>query len=898
MGYLSDLTINITALRIKTGEKLNKLYADIGDKSQLTTSNKTNLVHAINELNANSAGFVKKTGDTMSGSLEFTSTDGVVIKNGPSLVLGVRDMGNISSTWARVMHRVKLGDSTIDDIGHFGSATKLDYGYMGGTSWNTRNAIRWTPDGKAGIGLSGTVAPRETLDVEGPIMLKSTVGTTLSMRDGASIYNIVPNDNNVASAILKQVWSANNVSFVIGGTGSSTNGSMSSWGITRFKNDRTANGSDGFFGFIGSEDQFMVSNLAGVGDRMVVTSETGVLKTATLPIDTTYESGTLALLNTGTSVTNMVWSPKTLTDWGVAKFWNITDRTGYLPSNVTDLNMSSAGQRGLANARVNQPVAGFSDIVTISQFDPGDLVQLGLPFRGNDNFSFRNKTGSNNAWSEWRTIYHSGNLTPYNLFQNRADLTNSRFYTSLSGIDANTIYGNVAFYTSSQTTGSNNYYHHQSWGLSENYSYQIRKAPTISGGLGIRTNNNGTWLPWENIAYESWVNSKFQNYYTKAESVNQFVGISNTQTIGGTKTFSLSPIVPTATLATHAINKGQMESWVTAQIAQGADSIWEHTQQGGLRIRNYNALATRDGAIAITKGGGATKTNAIGIGTSVNSDGNDGVVAGPLSANLGAYGTVVGPYSTNTPMEGTVVGAFLHNNQRGCTVTGRYNDPILNTTTNTVTDNSPLFLIGNGKAPSIRSNAYVMFSDGKGEFSNIQSYKTQHQFGDLDIPTWKFIRDNIQSGGSGSEDYVSTYGSQISIFSESKANISLRDSALKASGKILHDVDVLNFTTPTIYYLGNDNKWRKWTDSSNAEYTNITSTAVLGLAISNKDILLIGYYYKTISTEMSNLMGKAEIFHSFNKGDLYASSNTSIVERVFGYKLKNNIGYFNPWMFK
>lgn len=46
-------------------------------------------------------------------------------------------------------------------------------------------------------------------------------------------------------------------------------------------------------------------------------NEQGFVKT-----DTTYTEGTLALLNTGTSGTNMVWSPKNLTDWGLSKFYN------------------------------------------------------------------------------------------------------------------------------------------------------------------------------------------------------------------------------------------------------------------------------------------------------------------------------------------------------------------------------------------------------------------------------------------------------------------------------------------------------------------------------------------------------------------------------------------------
>ena len=62
---------------------------------------------------------------------------------------------------------------------------------------------------------------------------------------------------------------------------------------------------------------------------------------------------------------------------------------------------------------------------------------------------------------------------------------------------------------------------------------------------------------------KEWYNSKtstsLSNYYTKSEVVNMFVGLNGVQTIGGTKTFSESPIVPTPTLNSHAVNKGYVD---------------------------------------------------------------------------------------------------------------------------------------------------------------------------------------------------------------------------------------------------------------------------------------------------------------------------------------------------
>lgn len=770
MGYLSDLTINITALRITTGEKLNKLYADIGDKSQLNTTNKTSLVNAINELNTNSAGYVKKTGDAMSGPLNLSGVNSGIISDGSVRPIILRNMPSSTGGWARLTSQINLGGNVIDSMGHYGSPTSLSYGWIGGgVNYNDKHSIRWTADGKVGIGLHGSIIPNEALDI---------VGTIKTSSHGTS-------EN------WKQAYDR---------------GDFRDYGLGRYKTPAIP------FSGLANETGFYFVN-----------------DTNELIPGTTHKQA--KVLRLGNSSFSALASTLILSHNGNELGYRYAD------TEPTVRLWTSA------NLRSNEENDSRYDSKYIA-------VGQGSP-TGGTTFPDADRLVNGSAWV-------SGDNRPKD--RNSAIVS----FTPFSG-------------------GS--------------YGFQLGAR---FSDLFIRSKEAGTYQEWREV----WTTKNFSkdNYYTKNESLGLFVGLNNTQSIGGTKTFSSSPIIPTATLNSHAINKGQMESWVTAQIAEGADSIWEHTPQGGLRIRNYNALATRDGAIAITKGGGATKTNAIGIGTSVNSDGNDGVVAGPLSANLGSYGTVVGPYSVNTPMEGVVIGPYLHNNQRGCTVTGRYNDPILNATTNTITDNSPLFLIGNGKAPSIRSNAYVMKSNGRGDFSNIQSYKAQHEFNDMDIPNVKWIKDNISGGGSGSEDWVSDYGSGISLFNETKANNELSDSNYgDGSGEMLSDQNIIA-NESTLVYLGNDGKWRKWTDTSNPEHANIGNTAVLGILLGDlKTILLKGYYSGKISPELLSLVeGKnsGKIFHSFNKGSVTSVSNTSNVERVFGYSINTTIGYFNPWMFK
>ncbi|WP_413512216.1 hypothetical protein [Myroides odoratus] len=579
----------------------------------------------------------------------------------------------------------------------------------------------------------------------------------------------------------------------------------------------------------------------------------------------------------------------------------------------------------------NRPNNTNSTVLTLS-----GLSEYGFQIAGrNANIWFRGLEAG--TYRDWYSFWHSGNLvnpatqswvnsqnfkqtlalgTPHgeiSISDGNTIVLNS--LASRARLDANIRELGQAF-TPYLTSGglSTNYPVNSSNGTGirmERYSgpasqlgFDIYKAAN-QDYLWIKTfDGSNTENSWKILADRTWVNSQGFSTQTLIAGTNVQINGSTISAINTTYSAGTLALLNTGTdTAIRVWRTIDISDFVTNKLAQGADSLWEHTPQGGLRIRNYNSLATRDGAIAITKGGGATKYNAIGIGTSVNSDGNDGLAIGPLSANLGAYGTVVGPYSTNTPMEGTVVGAFLLNNQRGCTVTGRYNHPILNTTTNTINDDSPLFIIGNGKDASIRSNAYVMKSNGKGEFANIQFYKEQHSFGDMDIPNWKFIRDNISGGGTGAgaEDYVSEYGSGISVFHKGKASEELVNSPYSASGEILSNQDLRNVTKPTLVYLGTDGAWRKWNDTNDAEQSRLNSTAFLGISLpDNKSVLLKGYYLGQNSAELSSLVGEIDNgnrFHSINKGSLLAYNSTGGVERTFGYSINNKIAYFNPWAF-
>ena len=108
-------------------------------------------------------------------------------------------------------------------------------------------------------------------------------GSTLAAKDlGGFTINTTTN-NSRAEMILRHVWSSKNQTFGIGGVSSPTSGSMSQWGLTKWLNDRTVNGNDGFFGWVGDTDILKATSLAGTGTRMVTADVNGVLGTQAVP---------------------------------------------------------------------------------------------------------------------------------------------------------------------------------------------------------------------------------------------------------------------------------------------------------------------------------------------------------------------------------------------------------------------------------------------------------------------------------------------------------------------------------------------------------------------------------------------------------------------------------------
>jgi hypothetical protein len=92
--------------------------------------------------------------------------------------------------------------------------------------------------------------------------------------------------------------------------------------------------------------------------------------------------------------------------------------------------------------------------------------------------------------------------------------------------------------------------------------YQTRRAGGDMTFIRSTEDNGISWSPWKKVLTSEDFNSA--NYFTKSESLSQFVGKSGVETINDTKTFAQSPVIPNGSLGSHAVNVNQLNGKANA----------------------------------------------------------------------------------------------------------------------------------------------------------------------------------------------------------------------------------------------------------------------------------------------------------------------------------------------
>ncbi|AZA57080.1 hypothetical protein [Chryseobacterium shandongense] len=175
--------------------------------------------------------YVNKTGDSMTGTLNMGTAVAGVVKKDLSTITA-------ASGFARDILQLTGSNGVIDAMGWFGSveadgSVKMNYGYVGATSYSATKALVWTSDQRVGIGLSGTSLPLDgyrlhvsgnsytsgNIGVAGTI--NSTAGELLVQRMGVnrirtgSAATIISADGSSGSIYLRPQGDTSNAGQVI-----------------------------------------------------------------------------------------------------------------------------------------------------------------------------------------------------------------------------------------------------------------------------------------------------------------------------------------------------------------------------------------------------------------------------------------------------------------------------------------------------------------------------------------------------------------------------------------------------------------------------------------------------------------------------------------------------------
>lgn len=165
---------------------------------ELSTRTNAQIISDLGLEGGGLSSYVKKAGDTMTGSLTMS--------NGANTVIN-KDLSTITagSGFARDMFRLTGTNGTVDVMGwqgtvdSSGNITTFGYGYLGGSAYNVKNAIRWNSAQQVRIGSTGVPGGSYALEVD---------GNTLS-RGGFDAQNGY--FNTVAGELLVQRFGVNRI---------------------------------------------------------------------------------------------------------------------------------------------------------------------------------------------------------------------------------------------------------------------------------------------------------------------------------------------------------------------------------------------------------------------------------------------------------------------------------------------------------------------------------------------------------------------------------------------------------------------------------------------------------------------------------------------------------------
>ena len=295
--------------------------------------------------------------------------------------------------------------------------------------------------------------------------------------------------------------------------------------------------------------------------------------------------------------------------------------------------------------------------------------------------------------------------------------------------------------------------------------YQTRTSGGSVTFIRSTENNGVSWTAWKRVLTS--VDFNPSNYFTKTESLNQFVGKTGIETISDTKTFTHSPIIPNGTIGTHAVNKNQIELSATQEGEGG--------QQ--LNISGNNSVSLTN--FYVTSQDGTRNADDIAPNSTSRRVRFDFVKSN--SAKLKAAGNYAG-IMTYSPWDGTT----------GSTGDSSYQLAFANQT-GINGDGLPMLKIRKGIDGNWTTPWYKLWTEGDFTSSNIQQWNYAYQYGlklnqefTTNLNTGLLIADNYFGGESGIIDNQQKkflaakrgeyyfYGSELDLFDGLNYHVDMR----------------------------------------------------------------------------------------------------------------------------
>lgn len=709
MSFISDLLIEISSFRIRVGNKLNTLANRIGDLTALTTSNKTDIVGAINEVNGKTGDFVPYTGATQPLNLGYQdlTSMGVIRKNKEVQRLPNMRVYNNVASWVgspsntgfiRINTPIKTNVMFWLKVRIYEYAMRsfseyiiTGYWHLGAIGYNTR-VIPTTGNvyivnvqlGVNGNGELVILMHSENTGWSYPKVIIDEVGYTHSYYAGDSdiedySVSITTDDSDFTSNVtipynsfIRDRYYLDYNNFINKPT------LVNNYLDSIITTNGTTAGTVYTFKRVGLSDLTLTLTAASASFSGVVTTGTQVFAGVKR-----FESGSV-LLGNGTEAL-----------YSRIQFGNLD----LIPGNGRRFLFHAgyyfgAGSRSIG---MSQQAENGAEISTLTMSDTHAVFRL-----AGVNYNLATETWANNRFYKTQI----GGTYDMNL-----EYRNGTGQYTTSTVNAPSSYGIFQNIVSigGDHNNSNNWIAQYTYETgSENNIYYRFKTNNAAWSNRVKFYHTGNFNPAQYVLQSS-LNTQLNNYATKA----------GTQTFTGQNTFTQAIYTPAATLNGHAVNLGQLNNILSGYAT--IENVAYHND--GYNVNSNvdwgtNVLA---GARNQVQGGrNIVKGDDINIFGSRNiSSGINNQINGFANVVNGAFNTLTGAYSSIAGSQANVIGNYLFARDKQ-TVLGMYNKVY-----DLGDDEGLRFAFGTGMNDLDKHNAVEIYDDHRTEFHGKAQYNEE-----------------------------------------------------------------------------------------------------------------------------------------------------------------------------